>query len=152
MYCGGRSKRQTQWVWRQASERLLFNRNNKIKCPKGMKCPKETGGSGVLVVLRGLWRRGSVLEGRVQVRGGVRQPHALPSEVRGARGGGFSSDVVYLLACGTSRGLNGPASWPVSRVRVRQLLPQRSLPGPTRTPACMHGEETSLQRRGALGI
>ncbi len=41
--CGGRSKRQTQWVWRQASERLLLNRNNKIKCPKGMKCPKETG-------------------------------------------------------------------------------------------------------------
>ncbi len=41
--CGGRSKRQTQWVWRQASERLLLNRNNKIKCPKGIKCPKETG-------------------------------------------------------------------------------------------------------------
>ncbi len=43
IYCGGRSKRQTQWAWRQASERLLFNRNNKTKCPKGMKCPKETG-------------------------------------------------------------------------------------------------------------
>ena len=28
-------------------------------------------------------------EGRVQVRGGVRRPHALPSSVRGARGGGF---------------------------------------------------------------
>ncbi len=50
---------------------------------------KINRGSGVLVVLRRLWRRGSVLEGRVQVRGGVRRPHALPSEVRGARGGGF---------------------------------------------------------------
>ncbi len=40
IYCGGRSKRQTQWAWRQASERLLLNRNNKIKCPKGIKCPK----------------------------------------------------------------------------------------------------------------
>ncbi|KAL0182722.1 hypothetical protein M9458_022097, partial [Cirrhinus mrigala] len=33
--------------------------------------------------------RGSVRKGMVQVRGGVRRPHALPSEVRGARGGGF---------------------------------------------------------------
>ncbi len=40
IYCGGRSKRQTQWAWRQASERLLLNRNNKTKCPKGIKCPK----------------------------------------------------------------------------------------------------------------
>ncbi len=50
---------------------------------------KINRGSGVLVVLRGLWRRGSVLEGRVQVRGGVRRPHGLPSRVRSARGGGF---------------------------------------------------------------
>ncbi len=35
IYHGGKSKRQTQWAWRQASERLLFNINNKIKCPKG---------------------------------------------------------------------------------------------------------------------
>ncbi len=35
VYCDGRSKRQTQWVWRQASERLLFNKNNKIKVSKG---------------------------------------------------------------------------------------------------------------------
>ncbi len=35
IYCGGKSKRQTQWVWRQASERLLFNRDNKNKMSKG---------------------------------------------------------------------------------------------------------------------
>ncbi len=52
IYCGGRSKRQTQWVWRQASERLLFNRNNKI-VSKGKKVSKRNRGSGVLVVLRG---------------------------------------------------------------------------------------------------
>ncbi len=63
---------------------------------KGDKVSKTNRGSGVLVVLRGLWRRGSVLEGRVQVRGGVRRPHALPSEVRGARGGGFFSGFVFL--------------------------------------------------------
>ncbi len=96
-YCGGRSKRQTQWAWRQASERLLLNRNNKI-VSKGDEVSKINRGSGVLVVLRRLWRRGSVLEGRVQVRGGVRRPHTLPSEVRGARGGGFSSGFVYILA------------------------------------------------------
>ncbi len=46
----------------------------------------------------------------------------------------------------------GPASWPVSRLTGAVLVPQRSLPGPTRTPACMHGEETGLPKRGALGI
>ncbi len=53
IYCGRRSKRQTQWAWRQASERLLFNRNNKI-VSKGDKVSKTNRGSGVLVVLRGL--------------------------------------------------------------------------------------------------
>ncbi len=89
IYCGWRSKRQTQWAWCQASERLLLNRNNKI-VSKGDEVSKINRGSGVLVVLRGLRRRGSVLEGRVQVRGGVRRPHGLPSRVRSARGGGFS--------------------------------------------------------------
>ncbi len=50
IYCGGRSKRQTQWVWRQASERLLLNRNNTIKVSKGNKVSKINRGSGVLVV------------------------------------------------------------------------------------------------------
>ncbi len=76
--CGGRSKRQTQWVWRQASEKLLFNKNIQNNVSKEVKVSKTNRGSGVLVVLRGLWRRG------VQVRGGVRWPHALPS----ARGPG----------------------------------------------------------------
>ncbi len=49
---------------------------------KGDEVSKINRGSG-------LWRGGSVLEGRVQVRGGVRRPHALPSRVRSARGGGF---------------------------------------------------------------
>ncbi len=35
IYSGRKSKRQTQWVWRQASERLVFNRNNKNKVSKG---------------------------------------------------------------------------------------------------------------------
>ncbi len=103
IYCGGRSKRQTQWVWRQASERLLFNRNNKI-VSKGDEVSKINSGSGVLVVLRGLWRRGSVLEGRVQVRGGVRWPHALPPWVRGARAAASVGGFVLLWARGASRG------------------------------------------------
>ncbi len=49
----GGVKRQTQWVWRQASERLLFNRNNKI-VSKGDEVSKTNRGSGVLVVLLGL--------------------------------------------------------------------------------------------------
>ncbi len=151
MYCDGRSKRQTQWAWRQASERLLLNINNKI-VSKGDEVSKINRGSGVLVVLRGLWRRGSVLEGRVQVRGGVRRPHALPSEVRGTRGGGFSSGFVYLLAHGARRDWSARHPGPTAVSRVRHSIPQRSLPGPTRTPACMHGEETGLPRRGALGI
>ncbi len=51
VYCGGKSK-QTQWVWRQASERLLFNRNNQNKVSKGVQVSKINRGSGVLV-LRG---------------------------------------------------------------------------------------------------
>ncbi len=39
----GRSKRQTQWAWCQASERLLFNINNKIKCPKGKGVQNKHG-------------------------------------------------------------------------------------------------------------
>ncbi len=82
---------------------------------------KINRGSGVLVVLRGLWRRGSVRERRVQVRGGVRRPHTLPYEVRGARGGGFSSGFVYLLAHGARRDWSArhPGPTAVSRVRFR---------------------------------
>ncbi len=120
-YCGGRSKRQTQWAWRQASERLLFNKNNKI-VSKGDEVSKINRGSGVLVVLRGLWRKGSVLEGRVQVRGGVRWPHALPSWVRGARAAASISGFVLLWARGASRGTaRHPGPSAVSRVRSSTL-------------------------------
>ncbi len=52
MMCDGRSKRQTQWAWRQASERLLFDINNKVKCPRGkvskinrgIWCPRRAAG------------------------------------------------------------------------------------------------------------
>ncbi len=47
-------------------------------------------------MLQALLRRGSVQDGRVQVRGGVRRPHALPAEVR-ARGA-----VAYPAASSTS--------------------------------------------------
>ncbi len=105
--------------------------------------------------LRGLWRRGSVREGRVQVRGGVRQPHALPSEVRGARGGGLSSGFVYLLAHGARRDWSArhpglPTA--VSRVRfrsglrVRQAHVSGSTEIPLQLPSWTH-EDTSMHAR-----
>ncbi len=80
--CGGRSKRQTHWVWLQTSERHLFN-INKTKVTKrgimwqrgrgvqnkwGIWCPLCTGKSR---------RNDSVQIEGVQVRGMVRLPHAL---------------------------------------------------------------------------
>ncbi len=68
-----------------------------------------------------MWRRGSVLEGRVQVKSRVWWAHALPFEVRGARGGGFSSRLVYLLAHGPRRDWSAwhPGPTAISRVRLR---------------------------------
>ncbi len=63
----------------------------------------------ILVLLGGLWWRGSVPEWRVRVRGGVRRPHALPYEVRGARGGSFFWRLRPPLARGASRVLYGPS-------------------------------------------
>ncbi len=108
----------------------------KIKCPKGKIVSKINRGSGVLVVLRGSWRRGSVREGRIQVRGGVRQQHALPSPVRGARGGGFFSSFVHLLAHGAQR------DWSVTGVvlsgpwvrRLTSLAARKSLHAPFLDP------------------
>ncbi len=99
------------------------------KINRGIWCPRCAAG---------LWRRGSVLEGRVQVRGGVRRPHALPSR-SGARGAAASSSASSSFGPRHSGDVR-PGILARQRVRVRQLLPQRTLPGPTRTPACMHGE------------
>ncbi len=122
---------------------------------------------------RGIWcpRRaaGFVKEGQCSRRKGPGKglspaaAHA-PRWGPGARGGGLSSGFVYLLAHGARRGWSArhPGPTAVSRVRissgqrVRQLwwrgLPLCSLPGPTRTPGCMHGEEThkdtSVHARG----
>ncbi len=137
IYCGGRSKQQTQWAWRQASERLLFNRNNKI-VSKGDEVSKINRGSGVLVMLRGSWRKGP---------GKGRSPVAARAPLWRLPLAASSSFWPAALP-----GVYGPSSWPVSRLAGAVLDAQRSLPGPTRTPACMHGEETGLPRRGALGI
>ncbi len=104
IYCGGKSKRQIQWVWRQALERLLLNRNNKIECPKINR------GSGVHVVLWGLWKRGSVLEGRVQVSGGGRTRSPLLGLRRG---------FVYLLAHGARRDWSARHTGPTTVTPVR---------------------------------
>ncbi len=93
-----------------------------------------------------------------RVRGGVRRPHALPAEVRARGAVASSSGFVYLLAHGTRRGPDRTAS-----LARRPYHGCRSRPGqrvrqlccgvvslyapflrPTRTPACMHGEETGL--------
>ncbi len=150
VYCGRKSKQQIQWVWPQASERLLLNRNNKIKVSKGAKVFKINSGSGVLVMLRGLWRRGSVLEGRVQVRGGVRRLYALPSEVRGARSVGFSSGFVYLLAHGARRdwSVRHPSPTAISWV---QFCPDGSHLWQHGSPSTLLSwtrEDTSVHARG----
>ncbi len=99
---------------------------------------KINRGSGVLVVLRGLWRRGSVLEGRVQVRGGVRWPHALPLG-SGARGrrllSAASSSFGPAALPGVRPGHPGPSA--VSRVRSSTLD----------APFLDH-EDTSVHARG----
>ncbi len=87
--CGGRSKRQTQWVWRQASERLLFNRNNKIvskgdevsKIKQGVWCPRRAAG----FVKEGQCSRRKGPGKGAESGGRTRSP----SRVQGARFGGF---------------------------------------------------------------
>ena len=65
---------------------------------------------------------------------------------------------------GPGKGQSPLAFWPDGRVNgcgsQREAahlsggtgVPLRTLPVPKRTPVCMHGEETSLPRRGALGF
>ncbi len=164
IYCGGRSKRQTQWAWRQASERLLLNRNNKI----------VSKGDEVSKINRGIWCprcAARVVKGgqcsRRKGPGKGRSPAAARApllQVRGTRDAASGSGFILLLPCGAvirpgilarqpSRGCGPhPDRGSGSSHLRRHPFPQRSPPGPTRTPACMHGEETGLQRRGALGI
>ncbi len=87
--CGGRSKRQTQWAWRRASERLLLNRNNKI----------VSKGDEVSKINRGIWCprcAARVVKGgqcsRIKGPGKGRSPAAARApllQVRGTRDGGF---------------------------------------------------------------
>ncbi len=100
---------------------------------------KINRGSGVLVVLRGLWRRGSVLEGRVQVRGGVRWPHALPlgSGARGRR---------RLLSAASSS--FGPAALPGVRPGILARQPSRGCGPPRPTLPSWTHEDTSVHARG----
>ncbi len=109
---------------------------------------------------QGIWcpRRATrvVKEGQCSGRKGPgkgRSPVAARAPLLGPgrEGGGFYQRLRPPLGPRRFQGY-GPASWPVSRLAGAVLHAQRSLPGPTRTPACMHGEETGLQRRGALGI
>ncbi len=113
----------------------FIQQNYKNNVSKGVKVSRINRGSGVLVVLRWLLKEGSVREGRVQVRGGVRRPHALPSRVRGARGGGF----VLLLARGASRGI---------RPGILARQPSHGCGArPSTLPSWTHGD-TSVHARG----
>ncbi len=136
-YCGGRSKRQTQWVWRQASERLLFKINIKIKCPKGIKCPKQTGDLVSSSCCEGceggavFWKEGS----RAESGGHTRSP--LRS---GAQGAAASPAASSSFGPRRFQGLNDSASWPVSRLTGAAL-------NPSTLPSWTH-EDTSVHARG----
>ncbi len=96
---------------------------------------------------RGIWcpRRAArvVKEGQCSGRKGPgkgRSPVAAraPPWVRGARAAASIGGFVLLWARGASRGTArhpGPSAVSGAVLRAR-----RSLPGPTRTPACMHGK------------
>ncbi len=113
---------------------------------------KINRGSGVLVVLRGSRRKGSVREGRVQVRGGVRWPHTLPSRVRGARAAASFSGFVLLLTRGASGGIRPGI---LAHQPSRGCGPRRStLPSWTHEDTSVHarGRDRSLEERRARHI
>ncbi len=135
----------------------------KIKCPKGKIVSKTNRGSGVLVVLRGTVKEGQCSERKgSEEGGGVRQPHKLPT-APGRRLPPAASSSWPTALCGDKRpGIlarqphsgcgSSPDRGSGSSRLWRRGIPLRSLPVPTRTPACMHGKETGLSRRGALVI
>ncbi len=79
-------------------------------------------------------------EGRVQVRGGVRRPHALPSEVRGARGGGFYRRLRPPLGPRHFPGIKRPG------ILARQPCTGAAV-APSTLPSWTH-EDTSVHARG----
>ncbi len=110
---------------------------------------KINRGSDVLVVLQGLCRRGSVREGRVQVRGGVRR--VLPSLVRGERGRWLPLAASSSFGPRRFRGLYGPASWPVSHIAGAVLIRTAGPAAlaawyPSTLPSWTH-EDTSVHAR-----
>ncbi len=123
IYCDGRSTRQTQWVWRQASERLLLNRNNTIKVSKGNKVSKIKGG---------IWcprcAARVVKEGQCSGRKGPgkgRSPAAARAPLRGPGREGrwlFQRLRPPLGPRQHSMGLVGPASWPDGRLAGAVLV------------------------------
>ncbi len=121
----------------------LLNRNNKI-VSKGDEVSKITG----------IWcpRRAArvVKEGQCSGRkspGKGRSPAGRTrSPLRsGARGAAASPAASSSFGPRRFQGLNGPASWPISRLTGAAL-------DPSTLPSWTHGEETGLPRRGALGI
>ncbi len=126
---------------------------------KGDKVSRMNRGSGVLVMLWGFIQcYGRKSPGRAESGSHTRFP--LRSRARGAVDSPAASSTSCPKALdGTVR--PGILAWRpyhgCSFVRttgpgLMSLEVPRSLPGPTRTLACMHGEETGLPRRGALGI
>ncbi len=135
----GGAKRQTQWVWRHASERLLFNRNNKI-VSKGDEVSKNK---------QGIWcpRRAArvVKEGQCSGRKGPGKGRS-PAAARAPLSGPEREGRRLLLAASFSfgpwplRGLYGPASWPVSRV-TGAALALSTLPSWTHEDTSVHAQE-----------
>ncbi len=108
-------------------------------------------GSGVHVMLRGSWRRGSVREGSVQARGGLRWPHALPYEVRGARG--VASPAAYSLAHGAwgdSTARNQGSRQSHRCVLIRTAGPAAHSSGGAGVPLCILPGPTRVSRGEAL--
>ncbi len=103
-----------------------------------MKCPNK----------QGIWcprcAARVVKEGQCSGRKGPgkgRRPVAARAPLLGPgrEGGGFHQRLRPPLGLRRFQGY-GPASWPVSRLAGAVLHARHSLPGPTRTPACMHGK------------
>ncbi len=146
--CGGKSKRQTQWVWCQASERLLFNRNNTNKVSKGENSVQNKPG---------IWcpRRaaGFVKEGQCSGRKGPgkgRSPAAARAPLwgPGCEGRWLLQRLRLPLDPRRSTGLVGPASWGRHRVGIGSSSSRLWLHGSLSTLPTWTHEDTSAHARG----